>query len=140
MPGLTEMLEQLRAQRAVVQERLAGVTEEQMLVKVPYGQREVDIRFMFYRLIAHEVEHTVHLAKTLQALGRSQGEAQLILSRLQGLRGELEGLLAGLPTEELDRAPGEDWSPRHVLEHIMETEEMYSKRIADALAATPAAR
>jgi hypothetical protein len=140
MPGVGEILEQLRTQQAVVQERLAGVTEEQMVVKVAYGQREVDIRFMFYRLIAHEVEHTVHLAKTLQALGRSQGEAQLILSRFQTLRGELEGLLVGLPAEELDRAPGEEWSPRRVLEHIMETQEMYSKRIADALAAAPAAR
>ena len=140
MPGVKEMLEQLRAQRAVVQERLAGVTEEQMLIKASYGQREVDVRFMFYRLIAHEVEHTVHLAKTLQALGRTQGEAQLILSRLQALRGELEGLLVGLPDEELDREPGEEWSGCHVLEHIMQTEEMYSKRIVDALAAAPAAR
>lgn len=140
MSGVIAVLEQLRKQRAGVHERLAGVTEEQMGTKVSYGQREVDVRFMFYRLIAHEVEHTVHLAKTLQALGKAQGEAQLILSRLQALRGELEGLLVGLPDEVLDQEPTGEWSGRHVLEHIMETEEVYSSRIADALAASTEAQ
>ena len=140
MATVGELLEQMREQRARVHERLAGVTEEQMLAKTEWGQREVTVRFMFYRLIAHEVEHTVQLVKTLNGIGRTQSEAQLILSRLQAARGELEGLLLGLQDEELDRAPAEEeWPAQHVLEHIIRVEESYSKRIEEALATAGAA-
>ena len=94
----------------------------------------MNVRFYFYRLIAHEAEHTVHLIKTLAGLGMKQSEAQLILRNLQAARGELEGLLLGLSDEDLDRVPAEgEWAPRRVLEHIIETEKSYSSRVADAL-------
>ncbi len=134
MPAVTQLLERIRTVRQVVQDRLQEVTEEQMLAQTQWGQREVTVRFMFYRLIAHEVEHTVHLLKTLQALGIHQGEAGLILRHLQAARGELEGLLIGLSDEDLDRVPAEgEWSLRQVIEHIVDTEERYSKRIGEAL-------
>ena len=139
MSGVSEMLEQMREQRSRINERLQSVSEEQMLAPTTYGQREVSVRFMFYRLIAHEVEHTVHLIKTLGALGIAQGESGLILKSLQAARGELEGMLIGLSDEDLDRAPGpEDWPVRRVLEHIMETEESYSRRIENGIAAESA--
>ncbi len=134
MAKVTEVLEQMRASRQRILERLQGVAEEQMLEEAEWSQRQVTVRFMFYRLITHEVEHTVHLLKTLDSLGIAQSEAELILRRLQATRGELEGLLVGLSDEELDRVPAEgEWSARQVLEHITDTEERYSKRIVDAL-------
>ena len=134
MTKVTEVLEQMRASRQRILEQLKGVAEEQMLAEAEWSQRQVTVRFMFYRLITHEVEHTVHLLKTLDSLGIAQSEAELILRRLQATRGELEGLLMGLSDEELDRVPTEgEWSVRQVLEHITDTEERYSKRILDAL-------
>ena len=133
MAKVTEVLEQMRASRQHILERLQGVAEKQMLAEAEWSQRQVTVRFMFYRLITHEVEHTVHLLKTLDSLGIAQGEAELILRRLQATRGELEGLLVGLSDEELDRVPEGEWSVRQVLEHITDTEERYSKRIVDAL-------
>ena len=136
MAGLTEMIEQMREQRSRTHERLTEVTEDQMLAPATYGERQANARFFFYRLVAHEVEHTVHLAKTLHALGIAQTEAGLILKSLQTARGELEGMLVGLTDEDLDRVPAEgDWPIRRVLKHILEAEESYGKRIEEAVQA-----
>ena len=137
MRGVAGLLEQMREQRRKTQIRLREVTEDQMLAKTHYGQREVDARFMFYRLIAHQVEHTVHLAKTLQALDIKQSETEMILKNLQAASGELEGMLIGLSDEDLDRVPGEgDWPVRRVVEHILEAEENYGRRVVEAIADT----
>ena len=135
MSAVSDIVGELRASRAELQQKLSGVTEEQMLTTISRQQGgDVNVRFYFYRLIAHEAEHTVHLIKTLAGLGMKQSEAQLILRNLQAARGELEGLLLGLSDEDLDRAPAEgEWAPRRVLEHIIETEKSYSSRVADAL-------
>ena len=135
MSAVTNIVDELRASRAELQEKLSGVTEEQMLTTIPRQQEgDVNVRFYFYRLIAHEAEHTVHLIKTLAGLDINQSEAQLILRNLQAARGELEGLLLGLSDEDLDRAPSADeWAPRRVLEHIIETEKNYGDRVAGAL-------
>lgn len=135
MSAVTKIVDELRASRAELQEKLSGVTEEQMLTTISRQQGgDVNVRFYFYRLIAHEAEHTVHLIKTLAGLSINQSEAQLILRNLQAARGELEGLLLGLSDEDLDKAPAEgEWAPRRVLEHIMETEKNYGGRVADAL-------
>lgn len=134
MSTVAEILEKLRASRVQVQEQLAAVSEDQMVLPVPGREPPADIRFMFYRLIAHEVEHTVHLVKTLAALGVVWSEAHLILRNAQASRGELEGLLVGLSDEDLDRIPAEgQWSPRQVLEHIVEAEKSYTRRIREAL-------
>ena len=134
MSGVAEMLDSMREQRSRTYQRLQNVTEEQMLAPTTYGDRQVNARFMFYRLIAHEVEHTVHLAKTLQSLGIAQSEAGLILKNLQAARGELEGMLVGLTSEDLDRVPAEgDWPVRQVVQHILDTEESYAGKIEEAL-------
>ena len=137
MSAVTKIVDELRVSRAGLQEKLSGVTEEQMLTTIPRPQAaggDVNVRFYFYRLIAHEAEHTVHLIKTLAGLDINQSEAQLILRNLQAARGELEGLLLGVSDEDLDRAPSADeWAPRRVLEHIIETEKNYGDRVAGAL-------
>tara|TARA_B110000263_G_C15093859_1_gene412075 strand:- start:170 stop:577 length:408 start_codon:yes stop_codon:yes gene_type:complete len=134
MSGVKEMLETMRERRARTLEQVVSVAEEQMLAPAKYGDRDVNVRFMFYRLITHQIEHTIHLTKTLNALGITQGEAGLILKSLQVASGELEGLMVGLTDEDLDRSPGEgDWSLREVLEHILSAEKSYSSQIDEAL-------
>ena len=135
MSGAKEMLETMRERRAKTLEQVLSVPEEQMLAPAKYGDRDVNVRFMFYRLVTHQIEHTIHLTKTLNALGITQGEAGLILKSLQVASGELEGLMVGLTDEDLDRSPGEeDWTVREVLEHILSAEKSYSNRIDEALA------
>jgi uncharacterized damage-inducible protein DinB len=127
----------MRAQRARTLERLAGLGEEKMLLPAQYGQRQVNVRFLMYRFMTHETEHTLQLLKTLRALGVDQSEAQLILGRLEAVHGELEALLVGLRDQDVDRTPAQgEWSPRQVLEHIIEGEEGYAKRVQEALAGT----
>lgn len=139
MATATELLGKLRSSRAGVLRRLAHVREDQMTVPVPWRNTKVDARFMLYRLVEHELEHTVHLVKVLNALGVVPSEAQLILRELEAARGRLEGLLVGLPDEVLDRKPADgQWSPREVLEHIVTGEEGYARRLEDALQAAAA--
>jgi hypothetical protein len=134
MSGVKEMLETMRERRARTLEQVVSVAEEQMHASAKYGDRDVNVRFMFYRLITHQIEHTIHLTKTLNALGITQGEAGLILKSLQVASGELEGLMVGLTDEDLDRSPGEgDWTLREVLEHILSAEKSYSSQIDEAL-------
>ena len=134
MSGVKEMLGTMRERRAKTLEQVLSVPEERMLAPAKYGDRDVDVRFMFYRLVTHQIEHTIHLTKTLNALGITQGEAGLILKSLQVASGELEGLMVGLTDEDLDRSPGEDdWTLREVLEHILSAEKSYSNRIDEAL-------
>jgi len=134
MSGVAEMIETMRERRARTLEQVLSVPEEKMLEPAKYGDSDVNVRFMFYRLITHQIEHTIHLTKTLNALGITQGEAGLILKGLQVASGELEGLMVGLTDEDLDRSPGEgDWTLREVLEHILSAEKSYSNRIEEAL-------
>ncbi len=137
MSAVDDLLETMRTQQRSTIDRVKDVTEEQMLGPTTYGRRETNARYIFYRLIAHEVEHTVHLAKTLNGLGIVQNEAAMILKQLQAARGELEGMLIGLSDEDLDRAPAEgEWSVREVIQHILDADESYTKRIEEGVQAT----
>ena len=136
MSSVAEMLMLMRAKHDDLNARLGKVPESRMGDIGAWGQRQMPIRTMFYQLMNHEIEHTVHAVKTLRDLGIATTEAQLILGRLQEARGLLEGLLVGLSDEDLDRAPDGEWSLRQVLEHFMETEDSYLPRIEQALADT----
>ena len=134
MATRAEILSRLRDSMDLVNRQLERVTEEQMTESVTWHEAQFNVRFMFYRILAHEVEHTVHLIKTLGALGVAQSEAQVILSKIQASQGELEGLVVGLSDEDLDRSPGEgEWSPRQVLEHVIDVQGRYTQRVVEAL-------
>ena len=133
MSNVTEILSQMRAKNDALVQRLSVVPEEQMGAMASWGQRQMPIRTMFYQLLTHELEHTVHVVKTLRDLGIAPTEAQLILGQIQEASGRLEGLLVGLSDEDLDRAPGDEWSLRQVLEHIMGTKDSYVTRLEQAV-------
>ena len=133
MATVEEMRSKLRASQDQVEAKLASVPVEQMELPVPRRQQPANVRAMFYRLYTHEVEHTTQMIKTLAALGLAQSEAQLILRKIWTSQGELEGLLAGLSDEDLNRTPSEgEWSPCQVLEHIIKVHETYTGQILGA--------
>lgn len=133
MSAVGDFLEKMRANHAALNQRLMAVPEEQMGLMAPLYRQQMPIRAILYRLVGHELEHTVHLAKTLRDLGIAATEAQLILGTLQEARGRLEGLLVGISDADFDRAPEGEWSPRQVLQHILDTEESYPRGIEQAL-------
>lgn len=133
MSSVAEILKRMREKHDDLNARLGSVPENRMGDVGAWGERRMAIRTMFYQLVNHEIEHTVHAVKTLRDLGIATTEAQLILGGLQEARGRLEGMLVGLSDDDLDRAPDGEWSLRQVLEHFMETEDHYLPRIEQAL-------
>ncbi len=138
MSSKEEFLANMRAKHEELVKSLMSVPESQMGEVAAWGQRQMPLRSMFYQLINHEIEHTVHAVKTLRDLGIAQSEAQAILGRLEEARGRLEGVLLGISDEDFDRAPEGEWSMRQVLEHIMETEDSYGGRLAQIIKDTAA--
>ena len=83
----------------------------------------------------HELDHLQHVHKLLAARGRGFSEAQILLSKAQALRGELEALLLSLSDEEFD-APGagpDDWSVRQLVEHLGKVDQTYAGNIRSAV-------
>ena len=135
MTAVDDMLARLRSSLDETIGKLEDVEEEQMLLTIPSSRASNNVRQIFYRLLGHEYEHTVQMVKALAGLGVEQTEAQLILSRIRSAQGQLQGLLVGLSDEDLDRSHAEgEWTPRQVIEHIIEVHEMYSRGILEALA------
>ncbi len=135
MTAVDDMLARLRSSLDETIGKLEDVEEEQMLLTIPTSRASNNVRQIFYRLLGHEYEHTVHMVKALTGLGVEQTEAQLILSRIRSAQGQLQGLLVGLSDEDLDRSHADgEWTPRQVIEHIIEVHQMYSRGILEALA------
>ena len=133
MSSKDEFMASMRAKHDDLVKSLMSVPEAQMGEVAAWGQRQMPLRSIFYQLINHEIEHTVHAVKTLRDLGIAQSEAEAILGRLEEARGRLEGVLVGLSDEDFDRAPEGEWSMRQVLEHIMETEDAYGGRLEQVI-------
>lgn len=134
MSDLQKIINELREKQDGLIQQLNAIPESRMGDLAPWGQREMLIRAMFYQLVAHDVEHTVHAAKTLRDIGKAPTEAQLILGLLQEAAGRLEALLVGLSDQDIDMSVDGEWSIRQVLEHVINTKSSYSARLADALA------
>ena len=134
MSKVNDYLKNMAKSRAKVIAKLQNVPDEAMTLPIPNRDNR-SVRCIFYRLVAHEIEHTIHLAKTVRSLGVHLSEAEQILEELAESRGKLIGMLSTLTDEELDTKPSaEDWSPREVVDHILEVEEgSYSDQIINAL-------
>ncbi len=134
MSKVNDYLMHMAESRAKVISELQDVPDEKMTLPIP-NRENMYVRTMFYRFISHEIEHTIHLAKTLRSLGVHLSEAEQILEELAQSRGKLIGMLSTLSDEELDTKPSsEDWSPREIVDHILKVEETsYTRQIIDAI-------
>ena len=134
MSKVNDYLKHMAESRAKVINKLQDIPDEAMTLPIP-NRENMYVRSMFYRFVSHEIEHTIHLAKTLKSLGVHLTEAEQILEELAESRGKVIGMLSTLTDEELDTKPSsEDWSPREVVDHILEIEETsYTRQIIDAI-------
>ena len=89
MTAVDDMLARLRSSLDETIGKLEDVEEEQMLLTIPSSRASNNVRQIFYRLLGHEYEHTVHMVKALAGLSVEQTEAQLILSRIRSAQGQL---------------------------------------------------
>jgi len=89
--GIVAILARVREARGRTNRRLGDLTAPAMVRPTQWMQYDADVRFRLHRFAAHMVEHTVHVEKTLGALGCTLTEGRLIVRRLTGLVGELEG-------------------------------------------------
>jgi hypothetical protein len=83
----------------------AGLGEGELAAATPWGDREVDLRFMLHRRATHERQHAVQIQKTLRAIGSDPSEAQLLLAHAEAARGTLEGMLLGIPDDPPGHTP-----------------------------------
>ena len=134
MSKVNDYLIHMAESRAKVISKIQDVPDEAMTLPIP-NRENMYVRTMFYRFVSHEIEHTIHLAKTLRSLGVHLNEAEQILEELAESRGKLIGMLSTLNDEQLDSKPSsEDWSPREIVDHILEVEESsYTRQIIGAL-------
>ena len=134
MSKVNDYLIHMAESRAKVISKIQDVPDEAMTLPIP-NRENMYVRTMFYRFVSHEIEHTIHLAKTLTSLGVHLNEAEQILEELAESRGKLIGMLSTLNDEQLDSKPSsEDWSPREIVDHILEVEESsYTRQIIGAL-------
>ena len=134
MRKVNDYLIHMAESRAKVISKIQDVPDEAMTLPIP-NRENMYVRTMFYRFVSHEIEHTIHLAKTLRSLGVHLNEAEQILEELAESRGKLIGMLSTLNDEQLDSKPSsEDWSPREIVDHILEVEESsYTRQIIGAL-------
>ena len=134
MSKVNDYLIHMAESRAKVIREIQDVPDEAMTLPIP-NRENMYVRTMFYRFVSHEIEHTIHLAKTLRSLGVHLNEAEQILEELAESRGKLIGMLSTLNDEQLDSKPSsEDWSPREIVDHILEVEESsYTRQIIGAL-------
>ena len=133
MAELQKIIDQLREKQDALIQQLNSVSEDRMGEMAAWGQREMPIRALFYQLVAHDVEHTVHAVKTLRDLGIASTETQLILGLLQEAEGRLEALLVGLSDQDIDRSVEGEWSIRQILEHVINAKSNYGTRLAQVL-------
>lgn len=104
--GLEAVLAVLERVRDDTIALIARLTDEQLAAPAIWIGMPADVRYLALRRANHEREHTVQIHKTLQAIGRSRSEAELILAQAEVTRGALEGASLGIPDDLLGREPG----------------------------------
>lgn len=131
-----ESIQQLSQERARIVHELTQLSDADCRYPAQWAGVQRNVNFLLRAFSLHELDHVQHLHKLLAARGRRFSEAQLLLSKAQALRGEVEALLLSLSDEEFD-APGqdaEDWSVRQLVEHLAKVDAMYANNIRTSVA------
>jgi hypothetical protein len=125
-------IEHLDREREALLTALTGIEDEVMTAPAVWSEIRVDVRFRLMRIAHHEREHTAHILKWRQQVGRQQTDAQRLIGNAWSARGVLEAHLVGMQDELLDREPDNgDGSIRSILLHLKETDERLKGRILD---------
>jgi len=130
-----DTIQELTRKRERIVRELAQLADADCRYPAQWNGVQRNVNFLLRALSLHELDHVQHLHKLLAARGRGFSEAQILLSKAQALRGELEALLLSLSDEEFD-APGagpEDWSIRQLVEHLGTVDQLYAGNIRTAV-------
>ena len=99
----------------------AGLDHEALSRPWPWREGTIDVRYALYRTLEEAQEAYV------RAAAEPHPESRRILALAQRALGDLRGLLAGLPAEQLDVAPRPgEWSIRQTLHHLLVVERRYA--------------
>jgi hypothetical protein len=126
-----DSIQELSRERERIVRELAQLSDAECRYPAQWNGIQRNVNFLMRAFALHELDHVQHLHKLLAARGRGFGEAQILLSKAQALRGEVEALLLSLSDEEFD-APGagpEDWSIRQLVDHLAKVDAMYANNI-----------
>jgi hypothetical protein len=129
-------IQELAQQRRQIVHELAQLSDADCRSPAQWNGIPRTVNFLLRAFSLHELDHVQHLHKLLAARGRAFSEAQILLSKAQALRGEVEALLLSLSDEEFD-APGagpEDWSIRQLVEHLTNVDALYADNIRTSVA------
>jgi hypothetical protein len=129
-------IQELAQQRQQIVRELAQLSDADCRYPAQWIGVPRTVNFLLRTFSLHELDHVQHLHKLLAARGRGFSEAQILLSKAQALRGEVEALLLSLSDEEFD-APGagpEDWSIRQLVEHLANVDALYADNIRTSVA------
>jgi hypothetical protein len=130
-----DSIQQLTQERERIVRELAQLSETDCRLPAQWNGIPRNVNFLLRALSLHELDHLQHLHKLLAARGRRFSEAQILLSKAQALRGELEALVLSLSDEEFDAAGAgpDDWSIRQLVEHLGKVDVMYAANILAAV-------
>jgi len=135
-PGATlaDLIEELDSMRAETISLLENVTDEELRAPCRWAGIDIDLRFLILRYSMHDREHTAHLRKWRQQVGRPQTEAESLLGATWQLNGDFEGAFIGATDGILDQGTGDgEWTTRQVLAHITRAENYYTNLIDTAI-------
>ncbi len=130
-----DTIQDLAREREQIVRELAQLSDADCRAPTQWNGIPRNVNFLLRTFSLHELDHIQHLHKLLAARGRGFSEAQILLSKAQALRGELEALLLSLSDDEFD-APGagpDDWSVRQLVEHLGKVDQTYAGNIRSAV-------
>lgn len=132
--SLAELISELDRARDESLDSLIDLTNEEIRAPMQWGGMDIDVRFQLMLFAHHEREHTAQIRKWRAKTGKSFDEAADLLGLTWQANGRLEGTLAGVPDDVLDRDPGDgEWPVRRVLAHIADAEKYFGSLIDGAL-------
>jgi hypothetical protein len=104
-------------------EQFAALDEQELARPWRFRDKPMDVRYALYRTIEDAQESLVGIA------AQPHPESRRILALAQRAFGDLRGLLIGVPSDLLDRAPREgEWPLREILRHVIVIEGRYAVR------------
>ncbi len=132
--SLVEFIDELDAARAKTLAILTGVSDEELRAPCSWAGIEIDLRFLLLRYAMHDREHTAHLRKWRQQVGRPPTEADRLLGLTWQLNGDFEGSFIGADDTILDQDTGDgEWTVRQVMAHITRAEHYYTRLIESSI-------
>ena len=134
MPGtmVAEYVAQLQGVQDEILSELASMETEELRYATD-SPRWNSVRRVMLRFGDHLREHTTQLVAAREAIGATQTMPQRMLARSMEAVGALHGALVGLDDSDLDESPEPgEWSPRQVLEHMIEVQAMYLEMVRSA--------